>query len=131
MRIGGVSAGSPASTVATGSSASQSASPTFSNMTPAEMESAREELTREGRITLHQSVQMALMDGYALQGVNGGRLVTGSTDMYTMIDEMISYQEKDGIGDVKDDIASLRSLRSVLQDYDQGVQDGSGTSTVA
>lgn len=96
------------------------------------MESAREELTREGRITLHQSVQMALMDGYALQGVNGGRLVSGSTDMYTMIDEMISYQEKDGIGDVKDDIASLRSLRSVLQDYDQSVQDGSsGTSTVA
>lgn len=54
----------------------------FSNMTPQEMESARRELSLEGKISLHQSVTMALMDGYALEGVNGGKLVSGSTNMY-------------------------------------------------
>ncbi|ACI50098.1 conserved hypothetical protein [Gluconacetobacter diazotrophicus PA1 5] len=95
---------------------------TFSDMSPQEMEAAREQLTREGKITLHQSGEMALMDGYALEGVNGGKLVSGSSNMYSMIDNLISYQEKNGIGDVQGDIASLKSLRSILEEYDKNNQ---------
>ncbi|MDE7547059.1 hypothetical protein PY793_03530 [Acetobacter fabarum] len=90
----------------------------FSNMTPQEMESARRELGREGKISLHQSVTMALMDGFALEGVNGGKLVSGSTNMYSMIDAMLEYQEKNGIFNVQQNIESLKSLRKVLEEND-------------
>ncbi|MFT9408447.1 hypothetical protein [Acetobacter fabarum] len=63
-------------------------------MTPQEMESARRELGNEGKISLHQSVEMALMDGYAFIGVNGGKQVAGSTNMYSMIDSMLDYEKK-------------------------------------
>jgi hypothetical protein len=107
----------------------QSIQPTFSDMTPQEMEAAREQLTQEGKITLHQSGEMALMDGYALEGVNGGKLVSGSSNMYSMIDNLISYQEKNGIGDVQADIASLKSLRSTLEAYDQNSQNTAATTS--
>lgn len=90
----------------------------FSNMTPQEMESARRELSLEGKISLHQSVTMALMDGYALEGVNGGKLVSGSTNMYAMIDSLLDYQEKNGVFNVQKNIESLKSLRKVLEEND-------------
>jgi hypothetical protein len=90
----------------------------FSNMTPQEMESARRELSLEGKISLHQSVTMALMDGYALEGVNGGKLVSGSTNMYAMIDSLLDYQEKNGVFNVQQNIESLKSLRKVLEEND-------------
>ena len=90
----------------------------FSNMTPQEMESARWELSLEGKISLHQSVTMALMDGYALEGVNGGKLVSGSTNMYAMIDSLLDYQEKNGVFNVQQNIESLKSLRKVLEEND-------------
>ncbi|MFT9418516.1 hypothetical protein [Acetobacter sp.] len=90
----------------------------FSNMTPQEMESARRELSLEGKISLHQSVTMALMDGFALEGVNGGKLVSGSTNMYAMIDSLLDYQEKNGVFNVQQNIESLKSLRKVLEEND-------------
>lgn len=90
----------------------------FSNMTPQEMESARRELSLEGKISFHQSVTMALMDGYALEGVNGGKLVSGSTNMYAMIDSLLDYQEKNGVFNVQQNIESLKSLRKVLEEND-------------
>lgn len=90
----------------------------FSNMTPQEMESARRELSLEGKISLHQSVTMALMDGYALEGVNGGKLVSGSTNMYAMIASLLDYQEKNGVFNVQQNIESLKSLRKVLEEND-------------
>ncbi|MFH7811446.1 MULTISPECIES: hypothetical protein [Acetobacter] len=90
----------------------------FSNMTPQEMESARRELSLEGKISLHQSVTMALMDGFALEGVNGGKLVSGSTNMYAMIDSLLDYQEKNGVFNVQHNIESLKSLRKVLEEND-------------
>ncbi|MFT8418416.1 MAG: hypothetical protein ABF636_06240 [Acetobacter sp.] len=96
----------------------QSLSLDFSNMTPEEMESARRELGAEGKISLHQSVTMALMDGFALEGVNGGKLVSGSTNMYSMIDSMLDYEEKNGIYNVQQNIESLKSLRKILEEND-------------
>ncbi|MCP1243907.1 hypothetical protein GOB86_14965 [Acetobacter lambici] len=90
----------------------------FSNMTPQEMESARRELGNEGKISLHQSVEMALMDGYAFIGVNGGKQVAGSTNMYSMIDSMLDYEKKYGTINVKDNIDSLKALRETLEQND-------------
>lgn len=90
----------------------------FSNMTPQEMESARRELASEGKISFHQNTEMALMDGYAFIGVNGGKQVAGSTNMYSMIDSLINYQEKYGVINVKDNIESLKSLRETLEEND-------------
>lgn len=90
----------------------------FSNMTPEEMESARRELSVEGKISLHQSVTMALMDGFALEGVNGGKLVSGSSNMYSMIDSLLDYEEKNGVFNVQQNIESLKSLRKVLEEND-------------
>ncbi|MCP1228706.1 hypothetical protein [Acetobacter fabarum] len=87
-------------------------------MTPQEMESARRELGNEGKISLHQSVEMALMDGYAFIGVNGGKQVAGSTNMYSMIDSMLDYEKKYGTINVKDNIDSLKSLRETLEEND-------------
>ncbi|GBQ33836.1 hypothetical protein AA19596_1322 [Acetobacter fabarum DSM 19596] len=90
----------------------------FSNMSPQEMESARRELGNEGKISLHQSVVMALMDGYAFIGVNGGKQVAESTNMYSMIDSMLDYQKKYGTINVKDNIDSLKALRETLEEND-------------
>ncbi len=90
----------------------------FSDMTPEEMESARRDLTMEGEISLHQSGTMALMDGFALEGVNGGKLVSGSSNMYSMVDSLLDYEEKNGTINVKQNIASLESLRKVLEEND-------------
>ncbi|WP_338332349.1 hypothetical protein [Acetobacter sp. LMG 32666] len=87
-------------------------------MTPEEMESARRELSVEGKISLHQSVTMALMDGFALEGVNGGKLVSGSSNMYSMIDSLLDYEEKNGVFNVQQNIESLKSLRKVLEEND-------------
>ncbi|MFT8815545.1 hypothetical protein [Acetobacter fabarum] len=87
-------------------------------MSPQEMESARRELSNEGKISLHQSVEMALMDGYAFIGVNGGKQVAGSTNMYSMIDSMLDYEKKYGTINVKDNIDSLKALRETLEDND-------------
>ena len=90
----------------------------FSNMTPQEMESARIELGNEGKISLHQSTEMALMDGYALIGVNGGKQVAGSTNMYSMIDSLLDYEEKYSTINAKDNIDSLKALRETLEQND-------------
>lgn len=90
----------------------------FSNMSPQEMESARRELAKEGKISFHQSTEMALMDGYALIGVNGGKQVAGSTNMYSMIDSLLDYQKKYGTINVKDNIDSLKALRETLEEND-------------
>lgn len=100
----------------------------FSNMTPQEMESARIELGNEGKISLHQSGTMALMDGFAFKGINGGKLVSGSTNMYSMIDSLLDYQEKYGVINVKDNIESLKSLRETLEKND--VNTSKNTSIV-
>lgn len=101
----------------------------FSSMTPQEMESARIELGNEGKISLHQSGTLAMMDGFAFEGVNGGKLVSGSTNMYSMIDSLLDYQEKYGIINVKDNIESLKSLRETLEEND--VNKSQKTSTIA
>lgn len=90
----------------------------FSNMTPQEMESARRELGSEGKISLHQSVLMALMDGYAFIGVNGGKQVAGSTNMYSMIDSLLDYEKKYSTINVKDNVESLKALRETLEEND-------------
>ena len=90
----------------------------FSDMTPQEMESARRELTADGKISLHQSVTMALMDGFAFEGVNGGKLVSGSSNMYSMIDSLLDYEEKNGTINVQQNVESLKSLRKVLEEND-------------
>lgn len=90
----------------------------FSNMTAQDMETARRELSEEGKISLHQSGTMALMDGFALAGVNGGKLVSGSTNMYSMIDSLLDYEEKNGTTNVRQNIESLQSLRKVLEEND-------------
>jgi hypothetical protein len=100
----------------------------FSNMTPQEMESARLELGNEGKISLHQSGTLAMMDGFAFEGVNDGKLVSGSTNMYSMIDSLLDYQEKYGVINVKDNVESLKSLRETLEEND--VNKSQKTSTV-
>lgn len=70
-----------------------------------------------------------MMDGFAFEGVNGGKLVSGSTNMYSMIDSLLDYQEKYGIINVKDNIESLKSLRETLEEND--VNKSQKTSTIA
>lgn len=103
----------------------------FSNMSPDEMENARKELYDEGKISLHQSMEIAAMDGFALSGVNGGKMVSGSSNMYTMINEMIDDEEKSGVN-VKQNVESLQNLEKVLQKSDskQNSSPSSGFGTI-
>ncbi|MGI4747784.1 MAG: hypothetical protein ACRYFY_17335 [Janthinobacterium lividum] len=93
---------------------------TFSNMNSQQMEAARTELWDQGKLTFHQNAQMLLMDGTVLASINGGRLVTGSSNMYKMIDESIAVQKSyGGAFNAQANIASYTSLRSILENYDQ------------
>ena len=93
----------------------------FRNISASNLQDVNAELYNQGKITFRQSGQLALLDGWALRGVNNGELrqsSTGSLNAYSLLDTMISYQETNGIGDVKDTVASLKALRRTLEEYD-------------
>ncbi|GAA3677442.1 MULTISPECIES: hypothetical protein [Acetobacteraceae] len=132
MRISGISSiignatqsSSGAATEKTG--ILQSSSLDFSNISASNLQDVNAELYDQGKITLRQSGELSLLDGWALQGVNGGQLrqsSTGNLNAYSLLDTMINYQETNGIGDVKDTVASLKALRSTLAEYDTNNQN--------
>jgi len=93
----------------------------FSNISASNLQDVNAELYNQGKITLRQSGDLSLLDGWALKGVNNGQLrqsSTGTLNAYSLLDTMINYQETNGIGDVKDTVASLKALRSTLEEYD-------------
>ena len=100
----------------------QSSSPDFSNISASNLQEANTELYDQGKITLRQSGELSLLDGWALRGVNDGQVrqsSTGNINAYSLLDTMIKYQETNGIGDVKGTVASLKALRSTLEEHDQ------------
>ncbi len=110
---------------AKGGASVQVSSATFSNMTPQQMVDATQQLVQAGKLTVHQSGQMAIMDGEALVSVNGGKFSAGSSNMYQIIDESITEQKANGDQlSAKADIASYQSLQSILQNYDDFHQQG-------
>jgi hypothetical protein len=104
----------------------QSSSLDFSNISASNLQDVNAELYNQGKITLRQSGDLSLLDGWALKGVNNGQLrqsSTGTLNAYSLLDTMINYQETNGIGDVKNTVASLKALRSTLEEYDTNNQN--------
>lgn len=133
MRISGISsildnATAQSSSGATAQSGGilESSSLDFSNISASNLQDVNAELYNQGKITLRQSGDLSLLDGWALKGVNDGQLrqsSTGTLNAYSLLDTMINYQETNGIGDVKDTVASLKALRSTLEEYDTNNQN--------
>lgn len=128
MRISGISsiidnaiAQSSSGTATKKTGVLQSSSVDFSNISAANLQDVNAELYNQGKITFRQSGELSLLDGWALRGINNGQLrqsSTGNLNAYSLLDTMINYQETNGIGDVKDTVASLKTLRSTLEEYD-------------
>ncbi|ACI53281.1 conserved hypothetical protein (plasmid) [Gluconacetobacter diazotrophicus PA1 5] len=133
MRISGISSILDNATAQSSSGATtqksgilQSSSLDFSNISASNLQDVNAELYNQGKISLRQSGDLSLLDGWALKGVNNGQLrqsSTGTLNAYSLLDTMINYQETNGIGDVKDTVASLKALRSTLEEYDTNNQN--------
>lgn len=127
--IGNAAAQSSSGVAAENSGASASSSPDFSNISASNLQDVNVDLYNQGKITLRQSGELALIDGWALRGVNNGQMRTGSLNAYSMIDSIIKYQEESGVGDVKATVASWTGLKEALENY--SASNTSDTSTSA
>ena len=95
-----------------------SSSVDFSNISASDLQDVNVELYNQGKITFRQSGELALMDGWALRGVNNGQMPSGSINAYSSIDTIVKYQETSGIGYVKATVASWTGLKDALEEYE-------------
>jgi len=89
----------------------------FSNISASKLQDVNVELYNQGKITFRQSGELALLDGWALRGVNNGQMPDEPINAYSSIDSIIKYQESNGIGDVKATVASWKGLKDALTTY--------------